>query len=197
MGQPKEMQSVCALPTARCTRLSTRTRLNCVQSSSVIISLRTSSTTFASCWAGALSAHRKAVLTIVSSGWSVEAANFQILYSADKLDSAATVQWLKHDGGTAGKQPGAGPTPAQRMSFCVCVCACRWCKHVKTLSTRSTHSDKGTSDSSPCTAKHERGGAESFTARRRRHARWPSGAQPQQGTANSSLLHTILVCECA
>ena len=42
----------------------------------------------------------------------------------------------------------AGPTPAQRMSFCVCVCACRWCKHVKTLSTRSTHSDKGTSDSS-------------------------------------------------
>ena len=63
------------------------------------------------------------MLTIVSSGWSVEAANFQILYSADKLDSAATVQWLKHDGGTAGKQPGAGPTPAQRMSFCVCVCA--------------------------------------------------------------------------
>ena len=56
------------------------------------------------------------MLTIVSSGWSVEAANFQILYSADKLDSAATVQWLKHDGGTAGKQPGAGPTPAQRMS---------------------------------------------------------------------------------
>ena len=105
--------------------MSTRTRLNCVQSSSVIISLRTSSTTFASCWAGALSAHQKAVLTIVSSGWSVEAANFQnqILYSADKLDSAATVQWLKHDGGTAGKQPGAGPTPARRMSFCVCACA--------------------------------------------------------------------------
>ena len=94
----------------------------------------------------------------------------------------------------------AGPTPAQRMSFCVCVCACRWCKHVKTLSTRSTHSDKGTSDSSPCTAKHERGGAESFTARRRRHARWHLRAQPQQGTASSSsssLLHTILVSECA
>ena len=81
--------------------------------------------------------------------------------------------------------------------LCVRVRACRWCKHVKTLSTRSTHSDKGTSDSSPCTAKHERGGAESFTARRRRHARWHLRAQPQQGTASSSLLHTTLVSECA
>ena len=37
---------------------------------------------------------------------------------------------------------GAGTTPAQRISFCVCVCACRWCKHVKRLSTRSTRSAK-------------------------------------------------------
>ena len=66
------------------------------------------------------------MLTIVSSGWSVEAANFQnqILYSADKLDSAATVQWLKHDGGTAGKQPGAGPLDPPRLNACHSVCAC-------------------------------------------------------------------------
>ena len=88
-------------------------------------------------------------------------------------------------------------TPAPRISFCVCVCACRWCKHVKRLSTRSTRSAKWRRDGSPCTAKDERRCVESCTACRRWHARWRLGAQPQQGTASSSLLHTILSSECA